>query len=76
MQNEGARKFPAPYKKFLNLLRFFIDSFFSGDSFAALVAYGAARLASGLAGTSAFATACYFSISGFCDGLDHIDISP
>ena len=50
---------------------FAFDLFFTRDSFARLVAYRTARFASGLTGTSAFATTGYFLVSGFCNRFNH-----
>ena len=50
---------------------FAFDFFFARDSFARLVAYRAARFASGLTGASAFAAAGNFLVSGFRDRFDH-----
>ena len=50
---------------------FAFDLFFTRDCFARLVAYRTARFASGLTGTSAFATTGYFLVSGFCNRFNH-----
>ena len=50
---------------------FAFDFFFASNSFAGLVAYGAARFASGLTGASAFTASGNFLFSGFRDRLNH-----
>lgn len=58
-------------KLLLELLVELFGVFFPGDSFAALVADGAAGLASGLASASAFATSGNFLFCGFSNSLNH-----
>ena len=49
----------------------FVDLLLSGDALAGLIADGAARLAGGLAGASAFPATRDFLLRRFCNGLDH-----
>ena len=58
-------------KLLLKLLVELFGIFFPGNSFAALVADGAAGLASRLAGASALATSGYFLFCGFSNSLNH-----
>jgi len=53
------------------LLARFFGVFFSGNSFAALIADRAARFACGLAGASAFSAASYFLFRRFCYRFNH-----
>jgi len=50
---------------------FTLDFFFARNSFAGLIAYRAARFASGLTGASAFAASGYFLFCGFRDRFNH-----
>jgi hypothetical protein len=54
-----------------NLFRRFFGVLLSVDALAGLIAYGAARFASGLTGASAFAATRYFSFLRFRNGLNH-----
>ena len=65
-----ARIFYAPIFTTINEL-FTFDFLFARNSFAGLVTYGTARLTSGLAGASAFATARNLLILGFSNRLNH-----
>ena len=56
------------------LLYFLFGIGFSGYSFAALVAYRAARFAGGLASRPAFAAACDLLFSGFCYRSYHFGV--
>ena len=68
-QNKEQRKGAAP--RLLAVVLFSLDLLFSRDALAGLIANGAARLASGLAGASAFAAARHFLCLRFCDRTDH-----
>ena len=70
-ENRKNGAFLRRFRSFLSSKLFAFDFFFARNSFTGLVAYRAARFASGLAGTSAFAASGYFLISGFRNRLNH-----